>query len=72
MSYIADQTMENEFPVYRYLVRSRVDTAFTFGGAYYPKDVDNFEPIQRSSNTMVEELKGMEYNEYNEGLVGLT
>ena len=60
--------MENELPVYRYLVRPHGGYCIHVWGPYYPKDFDNFETIQRSANTMVEELKCLEYREYNEGL----
>ena len=39
--------------------------AFKHGGprAYYQKDVDNLEKIQRRATRMMEELRGMEYDE---------
>ena len=58
-----DKSMANLLPLYKALVRPNIEYCVQAWRPYYQKDVDNLEKIQRRATRMMEELRGMEYEE---------
>ena len=58
-----DKSMANLLPLYKALVRPHIEYCVQAWRPYYQKDVDNLEKIQRRATRMMEELRGMEYEE---------
>ena len=55
--------MANLLPLYKALVRPHIEYCVQAWRPYYQKDVDNWEKIQRRATRMMDELRGMEYEE---------
>ena len=58
-----DKSMANLLPLYKARVRPHIEYCVQAWRPYYQKDVDNLEKIQRRATRMMEELRGMEYEE---------
>ena len=58
-----DKSMAILLPLYKALVRPHIEYCVQAWRPYYQKDVDNLEKIQRRATRMMEELRGMEYEE---------
>ena len=55
--------MANLLPLYRTLVRPHIEYCVQAWRPYNQKDVDSLEKIQRRVTMMMEELRGMDYEE---------
>ena len=49
--------------IYKVPVRAHIEYCVQAWRPYYQKDVDNLEKIQRRANSVMEDLRGMEYEE---------
>ena len=58
-----DKSMANLLPLYKALVRPHIEYCVQAWRPYYQKDVDNLEKIQIRAIRMMDELRGMEYEE---------
>ena len=58
-----DTSMANLLPLYKALVRPHIEYCVQAWRPYYQKDVDKLEKIQIRATRMMEELRGMEYEE---------
>ena len=55
--------MANLLPLYKALVRHHIEYCVQAWRPYYQKDVDNLEKIQRRATRMMDERRGVEYEE---------
>ena len=58
-----DKSIANLLPLYKALVRPHIEYCVQAWRPYYQKDVDNLEKIQRRATRMMEEVRGMDYEE---------
>ena len=58
-----DKSIANLLPLYKALVRPHIEYCVQAWRPYYQKDVDNLEQIQRRATRMMEEVRGMDYEE---------
>ena len=58
-----DKSMANLLPLDKALVRPHIEYCVQAWRHYYQKNVDNLEKIQRRAIRMMDDLRGMEYEE---------